>query len=309
MMRFYAAPMEGITGYIYRNAHATYFPSMQQYYTPFLSPNQKRTLGSKEKNDVIPEHNIGLSVIPQVLTNRADAFLRAAHILADMGYTEINLNLGCPSATVVTKGKGAGFLANPSALKTFLEEIFDQCPIDISLKTRLGMQKSEEVFALEEIFSQFPIKEWILHARVREDYYKNTPHWSIFAEVSQQSTIPLCYNGDIFSVLDYQNFVQTFPDIRAIMLGRGLLINPALAREIRGGAPMCVEEFLQFHDKILTGYLETISGNHHVLCKMKELWSYWMYHPIFVSKQKEIKKIKKSNKIFDYQNAVLNLFT
>ena len=132
-MRFYAAPMEGITGYIYRNAHASCFPSMQRYYTPFLSPNQKRTLGSKEKNDVIPEHNTGLSVIPQVLTNRADAFLRAAHILSDMGYTEINLNLGCPSATVVTKGKGAGFLANLSELNAFLEQIFEQCPIAISL--------------------------------------------------------------------------------------------------------------------------------------------------------------------------------
>lgn len=308
-MKFYAAPMEGITGYIYRNAHATCFPSMQQYYTPFLSPNQKRTLGSKEKNDVIPEHNMGLAVIPQVLTNRADAFLRAAHILADMGYCEINLNLGCPSATVVTKGKGAGFLANPSALKTFLEEIFDKCPIAISLKTRLGMQQPEEVFILQTIFSEFPIKEWILHARVREDYYQNTPHWAIFSEVSKQSTIPLCYNGDIFSVANYQKFIHTFPEIHTIMLGRGLLINPALAREIQGGTAMSATEFLQFHDKICTGYCNTISSSHHVLCKMKELWSYWMHHPIFVSKQKEIKKIKKCHQISEYQSLVLNLFT
>ena len=308
-MRFYAAPMEGITGYIYRNAHASCFPSMQRYYTPFLSPNQKRTLGRKEKNDVIPEHNTGLSVIPQVLTNRADAFLRAAHILSDMGYTEINLNLGCPSATVVTKGKGAGFLANLSELNAFLEQIFEQCPIAISLKTRLGMQQPEEVFALEALFSKFPVKEWILHARVREDFYKNTPHWSIFAEVSKQSKIPICYNGDIFSVSDYQKFLHTFPEIEAIMLGRGLLINPALVREIKGGVPMCAQEFLQFHDQICTGYLDTISGSHHVLCKMKELWTYWIQYPLLMSKQKEIKKIKKCRNILEYQNLVSNLFT
>lgn len=308
-MKFYAAPMEGITGYIFRNAHASYFPSIQQYYTPFLSPNQKRTLGSREKNDVIPEHNIGLSVIPQVLTNRADAFLRASYILSEMGYTEINLNLGCPSATVVTKGKGAGFLADLSELESFLEEIFDKCHIAISLKTRLGMYQPEEVFALATLFSKFPIKEWILHARVREDYYKNTPHWSVFAEVSKQTKIPLCYNGDIFSIEDYQKFIQSFPEIDAVMLGRGLLINPALVREIKGGAAMNANEFLQFHEQICTGYLNTISGSQHVLCKMKELWSYWMYHPLFVSKQKEIKKIKKCKKILEYQNTVSNLFT
>ena len=112
-MEFYFAPMEGITGYIYRNAHQKFFPGMDKYFTPFLSPNENRALNPKEKKDILREHNIDLYVTPQILTNRADFFLRAARELKEeYGYEEVNLNLGCPSGTVVSKGKGAGFLGD-----------------------------------------------------------------------------------------------------------------------------------------------------------------------------------------------------
>lgn len=307
-MKYYAAPMEGITGYVYRNAQQYCFPGADQYYTPFLSPNQNRAIGGRGKSDVLPENNQNISVVPQILTNNATYFLAAAKALQDMGYTEVNLNLGCPSATVVTKCKGAGFLAEPERLSVFLEEIFAKCPLEISLKTRLGMQEAEEVFELNELFAKFPVKEWILHARVREDYYRNTPHIDIFEVVYQNCNIPLCYNGDVFSCEDAKNIANRFPKLHAIMIGRGLLTNPALIQELQGGDALSLAAFRAFHDRICAGYVQIMSGERNVLFKMKELWTYWGAHPLFADKEKQIKKMKKTNRLSDYTVAVNALF-
>lgn len=304
-MNFYFAPMEGITGYVFRNAHHACFPSVDRYYTPFLSPNQNRPMSPKEKRDVLPENNKNIPLIPQILTNNGKQFLQAAQVLADMGYQEVNLNLGCPSATVVTKGKGAGFLAEKEKLRTFLDEIYEKTPIPVSLKTRLGMHDPMEILELLELFRPYPVKEWILHARIREDYYKFEPRLDAFAIAAEQSPFPLCYNGDIFSVSDFQLAQQRFPQISAVMLGRGLLANPALVREIRGGKPCTKEEFLSFHHRICHGYEEIMSGDRNVLFKMKELWAYW--ENLFEKEEKSLKKIRKANSLSEYHTAVLML--
>ena len=168
-MKFYFAPMEGITGYVFRNAHHACFPSVDRYYTPFISPNQNRPMSPKEKRDVLPENNRNIPLIPQILTNNAAQFLQAAKVLADMGYEDVNLNLGCPSATVVTKGKGAGFLGEKQKLRAFLDEVYEQTPIPVSLKTRLGMRDPMEIVELLELFYPYPVKEWILHANGAKD--------------------------------------------------------------------------------------------------------------------------------------------
>lgn len=304
-MNFYFAPMEGITGYVFRNAHHACFPSVDRYYTPFLSPNQNRPMSPKEKRDVLPENNKNIPLIPQILTNNGKQFLQTAQVLADMGYQEVNLNLGCPSATVVTKGKGAGFLAEKEKLRTFLDEIYEKTPIPVSLKTRLGMHDPMEILELLELFRPYPVKEWVLHARIREDYYKFEPRLDAFAIAAEQSPFPLCYNGDIFSVSDFQLAQQRFPQISAVMLGRGLLANPALVREIRGGKPCTKEEFLSFHHRICHGYEEIMSGDRNVLFKMKELWAYW--ENLFEKEEKSLKKIRKANSLAEYHTAVLML--
>lgn len=304
-MNFYFAPMEGITGYVFRNAHHACFPSVDRYYTPFLSPNQNRPMSPKEKRDVLPENNQNIPLIPQILTNNRSQFLQAAQVLADMGYHEVNLNLGCPSATVVTKGKGAGFLGEKEKLRTFLDEIYEKSPISVSLKTRLGMHDPMEILELLELFRPYPVKEWILHARIREDYYKFEPRLDAFSIAAEQSPFPLCYNGDIFSVSDFQLVRQRFPQISAVMLGRGLIANPALVREIRGGKPCTKEEFLSFHHRICHGYEEVMSGDRNVLFKMKELWAYWKN--LFEKEEKLLKKIRKANSLAEYHAAVLML--
>lgn len=235
-MKLEMAPLEGITTYVYRNTHAKYFGKMDKYYTPFLSLHKEKEFNHKERQEILPENNEGLHVVPQVLTNSAEDFLRAAEKLKAMGYEEININMGCPSGTVTAKAKGAGMLDDPMRLDKFLAEIFERSPVEISVKTRLGMDRPEEWEDLLRIYNKYPLKELIIHARVRADFYQNTPNWDAFAQAVEGSRNPLCYNGDIFALADYNRLTERFPSVDKVMLGRGILANPFLPEELYGAA-------------------------------------------------------------------------
>lgn len=329
-MEFYFAPMEGITGYIYRNAHHRFFPGTDKYFTPFLSPNQNRALNPKEVRDVLPENNEGIYIVPQILTNQADFFLRAAKELKECyGYEEVNLNLGCPSGTVVSKGKGAGFLADPGGLDAFFDQVYAKADVKVSVKTRIGLSSPEEFYGILDIFNRYPLHELIIHPRVRNDFYKNKPNREIFAEAVRLSKNPLCYNGDIFTLADYADFGREFPAVGKVMLGRGLLANPALVQDIRQweqtgkvspereyagaefpGAGVCgtadKKRLREFHDWLYAAYKEAMSGDTNLLFKMKELWSYMAC--LFTDYEKYWKKIKKASRLCDYREAVERLF-
>ncbi len=304
-MNYYFAPMEGITGYIYRNAHRKFFKDVDVYYTPFIVPNQNREFSSREKNDILPEHNEGIKTIPQIMTNNWEGFVWTAMELKKYGYQEVNLNLGCPSKTVVSKHRGSGFLAVPDQLDQFLDRIFS-IDMKISIKTRIGKDSPEEFYRLMEIYNQYPVKELIIHPRIQTDFYRNTPNWDMFEMAVSVSKNPVCYNGDIFSPGDYQRLIQTFPSVERIMLGRGLVADPMLVGEIKGKGRLQKEQLKAFHDQILSGYQETISGDRNVLFKMKELWAYMLQS--FESGEKHGKKIHKSQNLFDYMSAVEALF-
>lgn len=305
-MKFYLAPLEGITGYIYRNAYHTYFGGMEQYFIPFISPNQFGHLSSKEKNNIRPEHNEGMRAIPQILTNQAEDFVETAKKIEQFGYREVNLNLGCPSKTVVTKKRGSGFLAYPDELNDFLEEIFEQSPIQISIKTRIGKESPDEFGHLLEIYNQYPVKELIIHPRLQTDMYRNTPNWEVFAKAAENSRCEVCYNGDIFTVRDYQVFIETFPKIGSVMMGRGILSNPGLVPQIQDGKLLEKGTLCQFHDRIYEEYKVELFGERTILFKMKELWFYMA--PVFTSYEKYAKKIKKAEKLSTYEDTVHALF-
>ena len=313
-MRFEMAPLEGITTYIYRNAHAKYFGKLDKYYTPFLSLHKEKEFSHKELNEILPEHNEGIDVIPQVLTNSAADFLKAAGTLREMGYGEININLGCPSGTVTAKGKGAGMLEHPEKLDAFLEEIFSSTPTDISIKTRLGIEQAEEWDRLLEIYNKYPLKELIVHARVREDFYKNRPNWDAFAKALSGCRFPVCYNGDIFTAVEYEKLTQTFPALEHVMLGRGLIQNPALSCELKknsdsiGTKNNCDEKIRlrKFHDELYAGYQKIQSGEKNILFRMKELWVYMIQ--FFENAEKYSKKIRKANRCTEYESVIDELF-
>lgn len=309
-MEFYFAPLEGITSYTYRNLHRKYYSGVEKYYTPFLSPGPETGLGIRQLRDVIPENNPNILLVPQLLTNRAGDFLKSMEVLGEYGYREINLNLGCPSGTVTAKKKGSGFLYYPQELDRFLDEVFKDRQIwsgefQVSVKTRIGKNSPEEWPELMEIYNRYPLKELIIHPRIQRDFYNNIPNLEVFEDALVQSKNPVVYNGDIFSDRDFRRFRERFPAVKTIMLGRGLIQNPELARalkEERSSEIFDKTRLKNFHDELLEQYCDRMSGERNVLFRMKELWFYMIR--LFPDHPKVEKKIKKATRLAEYRAAV-----
>lgn len=334
-IKFYFAPMEGVTGYTLRNVHHACYPGMDEYFTPFISPNQHHAVNPKEHRDVAKENNTGIPVIPQVLTNKSELFLWAARELKEKyGYNEVNLNLGCPSKTVVSKHKGSGFLEDTEKLDRFFDEVFtavgaassQHVPGEagniyprISVKTRLGMNDVEEFADVLQVYNQYPLSELIIHARVQKEFYKGEPHLDAFGDAVKECKHSLCYNGDIWTLSDYQRVRTLFPTVQKFMLGRPLMANPELVQECQAyetcmtsgrewtGHQPSMEQLKRFHDRLLAGYLVQMNGDgNNVLFKMKELWGF--LGRLFPEEEKLVKKLVKANKIEEYEQLAERLF-
>ena len=327
-MKIYYAPLEGITGYIYRNAFHKNFGSADKYFTPFLSPGEKKRLSEKEKNDILPTHNEGMYAVPQLMSKNAQDVVRACEMLKDYGYEEVNLNIGCPSGTVVNKGRGAGMLSNLETLNNFLEEVFTNTDMSISIKTRIGMEHVEEWQEILNIYNQYSLKELIVHPRLRKDFYNGSPSYEAFAYAMEHSKNPLCYNGDINTLQDYIQIKESFPDLKQVMIGRGFLRNPFLFRCLQDyERNTCIDEsylkeeqntqdeldwkmqpyfdieqLRNFHAMLLQGYKDCMSGETPVLFKMKELWFYMQ--DLFPQDEKLYKKIRKAKSLSEYESIV-----
>lgn len=328
-MKYYLAPMEGITGYVFRNVQHRHFGQIDRYFTPFITPAQTKKLTSREREDLATEHNQGMNVVPQILTNQAEGFLWAAGRCADMGYQEVNLNLGCPSGTVVSKGRGAGFLADPWKLERFLAEVTEGLSamgLRLSIKTRIGVTDPEEFADILAVYNQFDLTELIIHPRVRTDYYKNTPNMAVFEEAAAMSKNPVCYNGDLFDAAAVKGFAARFPQVQTVMIGRGLIANPGLTAQLASGQisgeasgarglsgmqepdmhPLDVQKLQAFHEDLLAAYREAIPGDRNVLFKMKELWFY--LGCMFEDSGRLLKKLKKAGSMAEYRQYAAQLF-
>ena len=305
-MRYYAAPMEGITGYLYRRAHHRYFPGVDRYFTPFLSPSQFHKWTHKEQQEIAPDHNAGLPVVPQLLTKRAEDFLWAAEELGQRGFQQVNLNLGCPSGTVVAKGKGAGFLGRPEELADFLDEIFTKSPLKISIKTRLGLEDPEEFPALLALFNRYPVEELIVHARVQRDFYRGEARWQIFRQAYQKSVAPVYYNGDLFRAEECSRAGELCPGLEGVMAGRGLIANPALLRQAGGGKAASRSELRRFHDDLFEDYCQAFGSRRNAAVRMKELWVYLI--ELFEGGASYAKRLKKAVSPEEYSLAVECIF-
>lgn len=305
-MKYYLAPMEGITGYIYRNSYEKFFNNIDKYFTPFIVPNNSTSLKTKELRDILPENNKGMNIVPQILTNDSEGFIVTLKKLQQLGYNEVNLNLGCPSGTVVSKNRGSGFLAKREELDIFLDEIFKMDDMKISIKTRIGKDSPEEFYELIKIYNKYPIEELIIHPRTQKDFYGNKPNLEVFKDAVSLSTNPVCYNGDIFTADDYNKLIKAFPKIKAVMLGRGIIANPGLMNSIKNNTNVDKKVLKDFHDEILNTYIEVYNEDKNAIFRMKELWGYMIC--IFSDNKKYAKKIKKAQNLSDYNEAVLSLF-
>jgi len=299
------APMEGITYAACRLLHAELFPGAARYYAPFIAPDSAGRFKAGNLRDVLPENNAGLPLVPQLLVNAAAPFLAVAAELGDLGYEEVNLNLGCPSGTVVAKHKGAGLLSDPAALDAVLSDIFERCPLRVSVKTRLGLHSASEFPALLAVYRKYPLARLIVHARDRDGMYKSRPDQEAFA-AALACPFPVEYNGNIFTPGDLAALKTRFPALEAVMLGRGAVANPALFREILGGAPLSAGELREFHDRLCDAYLAGGLAPNYTVSRMKELWFY--QRCLFPGGERAVKAILKARTLPDYRAAVSALF-
>ena len=275
--QLYFAPMEGITGSIYRRAHHRIFGGVDRYYAPFIFTNPKGKISKKDLLEIAPEYNEGCRVVPQLLSNCAEDFIATAHTLKGLGYDEVNLNLGCPSSTVASKGRGSEFLGEKEALKAFLADIFEKTDMKISLKTRIGLNRADEFDDILDTYQAYPVEMLIVHPRIRMDYYSGKPDMEAFEKASARMPFPVCYNGDIFTAAAYGCVSEKYSDIRHLMMGRGLLSNPALCREIRGGDCASREELADYYHTMRDEYEVRLQGNKKVVFLMKEFIVHDMY--------------------------------
>ncbi|MDD3218177.1 MAG: tRNA-dihydrouridine synthase family protein [Lachnospiraceae bacterium] len=305
-MKLYFAPMEGLVGYVYRNAYEAAFGNIDKYFSPFIATNQHGVMKTRDREDVLPEHNRGVHLVPQILTRQADAFLVTARQLQEMGYEEINLNLGCPSRTVVAKGKGSGFLEDPEELDRFFDQVFADYKGELSVKTRIGIDSPDEWEDLLRVYRKYPFSEVIIHPRTQQEYYEKTPHMEAFEKAAQVLKVPLCYNGNIFTVEDYENLKEKYSGLGMVMMGRGIVRNPGLPSQIKGKDNMSMKQLEQFHEQILEDYERILSGEKNVLFKMKEVWLYLI--DCLEEADTYRKKIKKVQKVKDFRHITKEIF-
>ena len=301
-MRYYFAPMEGITDSIYRRLHHKHFGGVDRYYMPFLSPTIHRQLTHKEDRELPFADTETFVAVPQILTKVADDFLWAAQVCADRGYDEVNLNAGCPSGTVVSKGKGSGMLRDTDALDAFLEEVFSKSPLPVSVKTRLGLENAADFPGILEVYNRYPIKELTIHPRTRKQFYDGELHMDMFRYALENSRNPLCFNGELRSNTCICEFSKDFPQIGAMMIGRGLIADPGMLTS--GGT---TRETLQaFTEELTQCYIEAFGGARNAMFRMKENWSFLRHR--FDGSDRLWKQLRKTTDLNEYRAITSQIF-
>jgi len=304
----YLAPLQGFTDFVYRKAYAQVFTGVDAYFIPYISMKNDLVL-SKYRKEIILSNNPQQRVVPQVLAENSSEMLFMTDHLMDIGYSEINLNMGCPYPMVSNRGKGSGLLPFPEKLETILTSYFEKSSLELSVKLRVGLHSSEEIKQLIPVLNKFPLKEVILHPRIAKQLYSGTIMDDAFQFAQQNLKHKLVFNGDINTVSDFQNRNKQFPDIQTWMIGRGILMNPFLSAEINQiEIPVNVrrEKLRDFHRLMLESYLGIMDNEGNALNKLKQFWIYFSYN--FPIQTKAFKQIKKSNSMHKYKAEVEKLF-
>ena len=301
-MRYYFAPMEGLTDSIYRHLHHKHFGGVDRYYMPFLSPTMHKTLTPRETRELPEAGSEAFIAVPQILTKVSEDFLWAAQQCAQRGYDEVNLNLGCPSGTVTAKGKGSGMLRDTENLDRFLEEVFSGTPLPISVKTRVGYESPEEFERLLAVFNRYPIKELTIHPRTRKQFYSGALALEQFEHAVKNSTNPLCFNGDIRETTDISKLSSHFPSVNAIMIGRGLIARPGMLSPDRDNA----QALAAFMDELLEAYIVAFGGSRNAMFRLKENWS--LILPRFQGSEKLGKQLRKTTDVSEYRAITARIF-
>ena len=308
-MLYYAAPMEGFTDRVWRQTHQKWFGAKgaaDRYYAPFISPPENRVLIKKKMAELAPAANPGAPVIPQLLAKDGELAAWMIGQLRALGYTEVNLNLGCPAGTVTAKGKGSGMLRDPAKVDSFLDGVFSRAEGPVSVKTRLGVEKPEEFAAILEIYNRYPISELTIHPRVMRQQYRGQADRAAFANYLPHCRMPVCYNGDITTPAQLKALEAEFPNLSGIMVGRGIIADPALLRQAVGGAPASKEELRGYLDELYHGYTEAFGMASCAVSRMKAHWFYLIH--LFDGADALEKPLRKAREGWEYETVVNQIF-
>ena len=297
-MRYYYAPLEGITDATFRALHHKYFPGVDRYFMPFISPTIHRCLTNREARELPKADSVGFAAVPQLLGKNVEDMLWAIEVCRDLGYDEVNINLGCPSGTVVSKGKGSGMLSDIYALDEFLSAIYAKAVLPVSLKTRIGVNDSESWEKLLGIYRDYPVKELTIHPRIRKAFYKGDCDMEAFAKAVEGSPFPVCYNGNVCSMEDARKIAERFPAVESIMIGRGLVADPGM---LSGGTNR--ETLKAFLNELSDTYCRVFESKRNAIYRMKDNWHYLI--ALFEGCEKHWKELRKCTD-YDRFTAIAN---
>ncbi len=295
IMKIVLAPIQSYTHTFYRYAHAKVFNSFDKYYTPFFEENSNNSWKPALLPELNRELNLQAPLVPQIVTNTPEFLIHSVRKFAELGFNEINLNMGCPFPMLLKRKKGAGLIQEPKLVEEILNSFFKQTSITgLSIKMRLGVNNSDEWEKIIPVLNDFPVAEVIVHPRTAKQNYGGVVNWDEFEKLSERCSHPVTGNGDINSRQDYISLQNRFPHISSWMIGRGALADPFLPDSIKGvkySEDERRELFVKFHEV----YLQTVNNSfpvwNHAFNYMRSFW----YYPLQKAEngQRLYKKLKK----------------
>lgn len=306
----HASPLQGFTDFRFRNCFNAHFGGINHYYSPYIRLLGKREVKRAYERDILPSNNQQISLVPQIMTNSAEEFVFLADYVKALGYSSVDWNLGCPFPMVTKRGLGSAMLSDPTRIEELLKQVRDLSDIKISIKMRLGHEQPDEIVPLLSVLEKFDLEHIAIHARVGVQRYKGQVNLDAFEQALNHTSHRIIYNGDITSVVGFQELKQRFPQIGDWMIGRGLLSDPFLASMINAETTIYPEDWLtvfkMFHNSLFETYTEALSGNAHILLRMLNFWGYFIH--LFPASPKGLKAVKKAKNIPAYRAAVNQIF-
>ena len=276
--QIWLAPLHGITSYTFRNTLCRHFGGIDCFMAPFLPAQPAGKFRPKIWQDITPENNTALPLVPQLMGNRPEQFVDTMQMLNEQfGYERFNINIGCPSSPVVRHHRGCGLMPNLELVEQIVAEVTGKTPFRLSLKMRLGLHSADEGRNILKRLNNYPIDFLVIHPRLGDNLYEGNPDLALFEEFCHLTKHRIVYSGDVFTVEDYERLSERFPQVAAWMLGRGLLRNPFLAEEIKNQETDDKRSrFFAFYQD-LTETLLPIRGESGTLANLKELWHYFAH--------------------------------
>lgn len=307
--KFYLAPLQSFTDFAYRKCYHRLFGGIDAYYIPYLSSSSGDKIRNSQLRDLLPGHNEGIPVVPQILCSGTEELVPLAERIAGLGYSRLNLNLGCPYPMATKRGRGAALIENPDVLKAILDTLFEKFQFEVSVKFRAGMSDPHHIFNLIHLLKAYPVSQYTFHPRTADQLYKGEADRQLYAAFAREFGKSLVYNGDIQTLADLDEVRALVPSQTDWMIGRGILTNPFLLSEIRGESILAErrkELKFKFHQAMFDEYRRAFTDNGQLLMKMKSFWIY--FSESFSNPHKTYKLVKKASSLAKYEPAVSTIF-